>query len=685
MFSWLRELTRRGRHCSRVRIGVNRLRALRREACLRCEPLEQRLTPVTISPGDLLIADATAFDGGGGVIRVNPTTGAQAAVSSGGTFRGPGALAVTANGDLFISNDGSYGGPCPGGCSGVIRVNPATGAQTTVSFGSMFRKPTGLSVAANSDVFVVDQTAFGGNGGVIRVNPTTGTQVTVSSGGNFRAPYGIALAADGNLLIADQDAVSSGAVLRVNPATGAQGTVSSGGFFGNPSGIAVAANGDILIGDSQAVVPAGAVIRVNPTTGAQAAVSSGGSFDNPIGIAVASNGDLFVANWGARIVRVNPMTGAQAIVSSGGLLSDSSGIAIANFLAFAAPSGNGADNLVLRRSGTNLELLDNGMLVAAGPLALTQSVVLQGADGENDTLMIDFSGGSFSIPGGIRFHGGAGGGDIIAVVGDINATLSNASLVVSGSASLSVFLTGVESGHLVGGVGNNILNAAGFTGPTALSGDAGNDQLIAGSGGSLMAGGPGNDTLVGGAGSDLLLGGDNDDNLAGGAGTDLLDGAGGADSLQGEADNDILTGGPGNDLLNGGPGNDLLVEQGDVNFTLTDNSLSGMGTDALNSIEAAALVGGAGDNTFHAAAFTGQVILIGDGGNDLLVGGANADLLIGGAGNDTLLGGDGSDLLFAGEGDDSLDGGSGVDLLDGGLGFDTGTNGEFLVSIDLIL
>jgi hypothetical protein len=49
---------------------------------------------VTLNPGDILIADQGAFGGGGGVIRVDPTTGIQTTVSSGGSFVNPFGIAI---------------------------------------------------------------------------------------------------------------------------------------------------------------------------------------------------------------------------------------------------------------------------------------------------------------------------------------------------------------------------------------------------------------------------------------------------------------------------------------------------------------------------------------------------------------------------------------------------------------
>jgi Ca2+-binding RTX toxin-like protein len=140
---------------------------------------------------------------------------------------------------------------------------------------------------------------------------------------------------------------------------------------------------------------------------------------------------------------------------------------------------------------------------------------------------------------------------------------------------------------------------------------------------------------------------------------------GGADSLAatnapvpiwafGGGGNDTLTGGLGNDRLNGGGGTDTVVDSGDVNFTLKDASLAGVGTDGLAGIERATLTGGAGNNVLNAAAFTlGPVTLDGGAGNDTLVGTAKADTLRGGQDNDTAKFGAG----------DNFDGGSGTDTV----------------------
>lgn len=341
----------------------------------------------------------------------------------------------------------------------------------------------------------------------------------------------------------------------------------------------------------------------------------------------------------------------------------------------------------------------------------TIPVVLQGLDG-NDTLVggskndsiVGGAGNDFlsGLLGNDTLQGGVGE-DSLGETGNVNMTLTPTSLVGLGTDSLA----DIESASLVGGVGNNTINAVAFTGQVSLYGLGGNDKLVAGLGGSVLDGAQGNDTLTGGAGIDILLGGAGNDVLAGGAnqdrileiadvsftltnakltgnGTDTVSGVeeamliagagnnvldaskfsgvvtldGGAghdrlmgaigaagDSLIGGAGNDTLTGNAGDDTVVGGQGVDLLTESGNVDFTLTDSALTGPFNDVISGIESASITGGAGNNVINASTFSGNVTL--DGG----------------AGNDTVRGGSGNDQLTGGTGNDSIDGGVGIDVL----------------------
>src|SRR5262249_34505104 len=60
-------------------------------------------------------------------------------------------------------------------------------------------------------------------------------------------------------------------------------------------------------------------------------------------------------------------------------------------------------------SGTNLEVLNNNVLIDSRPLAAVTSVTLNGVGDATDTATIDYAfGGAFTIPGGITFNGGSG-------------------------------------------------------------------------------------------------------------------------------------------------------------------------------------------------------------------------------------------------------------------------------------
>ena len=271
-----------------------------------------------LNTGDVVVVDRN------GVIHVDPDTGTQTAISSGGLFVDPIDIAIGGGGAIFVVDRGV----------GVIRVDADTGMQTAVSTGGSFLDPVGIALDTNGDILIVDAGAFGGSGGVIRVNPLSGTQFTVSSGGSFVDPFDVALDSIGNILVADQSALDSsgktfGAVFRVDPVTGAQATVSSSGSFRDPIGIAVEASGNILVADASADI----VFRVDPVTGIQTPLSAAGAFAAPFDIALESSGDLLVVDSDAfsgsgAVFRVDSVTGTQMTVSSGGLFLQPRGIAV---------------------------------------------------------------------------------------------------------------------------------------------------------------------------------------------------------------------------------------------------------------------------------------------------------------------------------------------------------------------
>jgi cysteine-rich repeat protein len=149
--------------------------------------------------GDLFVA-FTPEDGapfGGGVYRIGRTC-------SGGENEGrrclddadcPGSTCGPTTRSLVACNGDSWSSDCNGlapGCAGAANCNG-------VFPNNRFRSPSGVAVASDGLVYVVDRNAFGGCsaqggcGGVIRVNPASGSQTRITNAGNFQDPSGIAV------------------------------------------------------------------------------------------------------------------------------------------------------------------------------------------------------------------------------------------------------------------------------------------------------------------------------------------------------------------------------------------------------------------------------------------------------------------------------------------------------------
>lgn len=247
---------------------------------------------------------------------------------------------------------------------------------------------------------------------------------------------------------------------------------------------------------------------------------------------------------------------------------------------------------------------------------------LYGENG-NDTLNADS--GNDIVSGGLGTDSLNGGGGTDLLSENFFGQPATQYVLAQNSAVSTDFVKNVESASIIGSNANDRIDLSGFTFPATISGGGAHDTLIGGSAADVISGDSGLDSLVGGAGNDTLSGG---------------------------TDPDWLTGGAGDDVLIGGTSSgDVVVESADANMVLTDTSLTGAGTDRLISIEYARLVGGAGNNTLDASAFTrntdtnAAVTLDGGAGNDWLIGSKFSDLLTGGLGNDTLDGGAGNDAM----------------------------------------
>ncbi len=399
------------------------------------------------------------------------------------------------------------------------------------------------------------------------------------------------------------------------------------------------------------------------------------------------------------------------------------------------PSNDGvADTILLRRSGSKIEVRINGTLSHSAEFVSVSELFVIGS-GDNDTLVIDWTGGNPLPAGGLRFDGGlqttgdtlqlTGGSattvthqstnatdsnvtvdavtiatlglegitdslavanrvfsfssasDVITVGDDESASNSLSRIAATGTASPVLFSRPTTSFTLNTGDGTNTVAVGDLEGGTfavTVQGGAGNDTITGGLGNDSILGGAGNDSIIGAGGNDLLYGGADHDRLLGGAGADLIQGEAGDDFVDGGgASQDSVGGNLGNDTINGGAGGDFLFDGGDSPvITLTPTGLTGLGTDVVLGVEGYVLNGSDSANLIDASAMTERVAIYGNGGNDTLIGGSGPDGILGMEGNDVLIGNDGTDGLLGGAGRDDLSGGGGNDRLNGGgASFDT--------------
>jgi len=148
---------------------------------------------------------------------------------------------------------------------------------------------------------------------------------------------------------------------------------------------------------------------------------------------------------------------------------------------------------------------------------------------------------------------GDGGIDrLVEVTLDGSLTLTDTALNDAAATPTIDQLVSIEEAWLIGGSGNNVLDASGFTGAVALFGGRGHDLLIGGPQSDYLDGDSGrtvqggNDTLRGGSGDDILLGGPGDDSLVGDTGRDTLLGEYGSDTLDAQDSEPDLLAGSGN-------------------------------------------------------------------------------------------------------------------------------------------
>jgi uncharacterized delta-60 repeat protein len=277
------------------------------------------------------------------------------------------------------------------------------------------------------------------------------------------------------------------------------------------------------------------------TTGVQPSVSFPDNFAlRTIGLRVTDSGGLSdIATTTLEVTNVAPTATdntyatPQATFVSGNVITDDTGSGVDS-----DPAGANDPLTVVGHSNPS-----HGTLVinSDGSFIYTPDSTFAGIDSFTYTIS-DGDGGIDTAT--VTIVVGAAGPGSILIIPD-SCCLGGTALVITGTAAndmihvepgsnsstLKVKINGVStvvakpSGRIIvtGGAGDDEIHFAGaIANPGWLYGDAGNDKLNAGNGGSLLIGGDGNDDLKGGNGRDIMIGGQGADKILGNSNDDIL-------------------------------------------------------------------------------------------------------------------------------------------------------------------
>ena len=236
----------------------------------------------------------------------------------------------------------------------VLRIDPATGAQTVLAASPYWHALTGIAVAPSGTVYV---SAQGGNSGVFslaapsfaiaQLAKTSSEGLAISGQTLYslnsigpvsidtNAPFAgkvverdvgkslVGIAASGATVYGTwADGCGKAAVAAIDTATGLRKDVANLALCPEePRGIAVAPDGTVV------VATATTIVRVNPADGSSSTLSKGGLLRNAGKLAVTSSGDVIVADADSGILRIAP-TGRQSTIASGPALTGVDAIAL---------------------------------------------------------------------------------------------------------------------------------------------------------------------------------------------------------------------------------------------------------------------------------------------------------------------------------------------------------------------
>jgi sugar lactone lactonase YvrE len=242
-------------------------------------------------------------------------------------FYNPTEIVIDANGNLFVADSWSNAirKITPAGVVTTFAGSGAAGNVDGTGTLAQFYNPVGIAIDQNGNLFVTDN----GNNEIRKITPSgvvttiAGTVVPGNVDGTgtsalFNRPGGITIDANSNLFVADS---WNNEIRKITPA-GIVTTVAGNAIHGStdgtgtnaqfyfPQGITTDANGNIYVADLsnneiRKITPAGVVTTFagTGTRGSSDGLATAALFDDPTGVAVDANGNVYVADAGNNMIR----------------------------------------------------------------------------------------------------------------------------------------------------------------------------------------------------------------------------------------------------------------------------------------------------------------------------------------------------------------------------------------------
>jgi len=294
------------------------------------------------------------------------TAGSADGLGTAAQFHAPAALAIDANGTLFVADLGNslirkvslsgsvstWAGSIPGGY-----VDSSNGLA------AKFFNPSGIQVDAPGNCYVGDQInntirkiSPSGAVSTLAGNTTAGFQDASGTAAKFFSPSGLAVDSVGNVFVADW---GNSIIRKVTPSgvvTSFAGNLNTGLVNGNgtaarfnrPNDVAFDKNGNLYVADSynnaiRKITPAGQVSTLAGTGQKGFADGAGDSaqFSSPSGIAVDAAGNVYVADFGNFRIRMITPSGRVSTVAGLSEAGTADGNAVT--AQFKAPAGLALD------------------------------------------------------------------------------------------------------------------------------------------------------------------------------------------------------------------------------------------------------------------------------------------------------------------------------------------------------